>query len=84
MKRKNRDHPDKIIFKIGQNTEKRPGELRRFAVTPVKYSANADVKSTQGVIIKNVASNIEQVLAAISIKALTMRPPPSHHENYPS
>ena len=33
---------------------------------------------------KNVASNIEQVLAATSHKALTIWPPASHHENYQS
>ena len=33
---------------------------------------------------KNVASNIEQVLAVTSHKAPTIRPPTSHHENYPS
>ena len=32
---------------------------------------------------KNVASNIEQVLAATPYKAPTIRPPASHHENYP-
>ena len=32
----------------------------------------------------NVASNIEQVLAANTHKAPTIRPPASHHENYPS
>ena len=31
---------------------------------------------------KNVASNIEQVLAATPHKAPTIRPPDSHHENY--
>ena len=31
--RKNRDHSDYSIVKIGQNTEKSPGDLRRFAVT---------------------------------------------------
>ena len=31
---------------------------------------------------KNVASNIEQVLAATPHKAPTIRPPTSHHENY--
>ena len=35
-------------------------------------------------ILKNVASNIEEVLAATSHKAPTIRPPASHHENYPS
>ena len=33
---------------------------------------------------KNVESNIEQVLAATPHKAPTIRPPASHHENYPS
>ena len=33
---------------------------------------------------KNVASNIEQVLPATPHKAPTIRPPASHHENYPS
>ena len=28
-----RDPPDNSITKIGQNTEKNPGDLRRFAVT---------------------------------------------------
>ena len=28
-----RDHPNKSIVKIGQNTEKRPGHLRRYAFT---------------------------------------------------
>ena len=32
------DHPDNSIIEIGQNTEKSPGDLRRFVVTqtPVK------------------------------------------------
>ena len=33
---------------------------------------------------KNVASNIEQVLEVTSNKAPIIRPPASHHENYPS
>ena len=32
---------------------------------------------------KNVASNIKQVQAATPHKARTIRPPASHHENYP-
>ena len=32
---------------------------------------------------KNAASNIEQVQAATPHKAPTIRPPTSHHENYP-
>ena len=33
---------------------------------------------------KNAASNIEQVLAATPYKTPIIRPPTSHHENYPS
>ena len=33
---------------------------------------------------KNAASNIEQVLVATPNKATTIRPPTSHHKNYPS
>ena len=33
---------------------------------------------------KNAASNTEQVLAATPHKAPNIRPPASHHENYPS
>ena len=33
---------------------------------------------------KNAASNIEQVLDATPNKAPTIRPPTSHHKNYPS
>ena len=33
---------------------------------------------------KNAAINIEQVLAATPHKAPTIRPPASHHGNYPS
>ena len=33
---------------------------------------------------KNVASNIEQVLAATPNKVQTIRPPAFHHEKYPS
>ena len=33
---------------------------------------------------KNAASNIEQVLTATPHKTPTIRPPASHHENYPS
>ena len=73
------DHLNWSIIKIGYNTEKSPGDLRRFAVaqTPVKEEARRQLH-------KNVASNIEQVLAATPHKAPTIRPPASHHENYTS
>ena len=32
-KRKSGDHPNYSIIKIGQNTEKSPGDLRRLTVT---------------------------------------------------
>ena len=38
-KRTSGDHPNDSIIKIGQNTEKSPGDLRRLAVTrtPTKH-----------------------------------------------
>ena len=33
---------------------------------------------------KNVANNIERVLEATPHKALAIRPPTTHHRNYPS
>ena len=33
---------------------------------------------------KNVASNIEQVLEATPHKTVAVRPPTTHHENYPN
>ena len=33
---------------------------------------------------KNAASNIEQVLVAAPKKATAVRPPTTHHENYPN
>ena len=43
------NHPDNIIIKICQNTEKSPGDLRRLAVTnsSEEPSANAGVKNSQ-------------------------------------
>ena len=37
-KNTSRDHPNDSTIKIGQNTEKSPGDMRKFAVTqtPVK------------------------------------------------
>ena len=50
---------------------------------------NLDANKTHGEearrqLYKNVASNIEQVLAATLHKAPKIRPSASHHENYPS
>ena len=41
-------------------------------------------EETRRQLYKNAASNIEQVLAATPHKTPTIRPPASHHENYPS
>ena len=43
-KRKTNNHPDYNIIKIGQNTEKSLGDLRRLAVN------QTSVKNSQGVI----------------------------------
>ena len=50
----------------------------------IAWSRNVFEKQTMYSCYKNAASNIEQALAAISHKAPTIRPPASHHENYPS
>ena len=39
-KRTSRDHPDFSIIKIGENTEKSPGDLRRLAVTQTPVLGN--------------------------------------------
>ena len=52
----NRNHPNYSIAKIGQNTERSPGNLRRLAGTDhsKRPSANAGVnKNLQGVIPAN-------------------------------
>ena len=41
-------------------------------------------KKLDGNYTRTAANNIEQVQAATPHKAPTMRPPASHHENYPS
>ena len=47
-------------------------------------NANKTAGEARRQLHKNVASNIKQVLAATPHKAPTIRPPASHHENYPS
>ena len=43
-----------------------------------------ETKKKNRIHIKEYEQNIEQVLAAIPHKAPTIRPPASHHENYPN
>ena len=50
------EYPNYYIIENGQNTEKSPGDLRRFAVTHSceRPSANTDVKNSQGVNNNNI------------------------------
>ena len=62
-----------------------PGSGR---VDTAEWMHNLDANKTAGEearrqLNKNVASNIEQVLAATPHKVPTIRPPDCHHENYP-
>ena len=55
----------------------------------VIWMHNLDANKTAGEkarqqLHKNAVSNIEQVLETTPQKAPTIRPPTSHHENYPS
>ena len=50
IEKTSREYPDECIIKIDQNTEKSPGDLRRFTVTQIsdeKPSANAGGKNSQ-------------------------------------
>ena len=53
------------------------------------FNRNTDANKTYGKkawrqLHKNVANNIEQFLKAAPNKAAAVRPPSTHHENYPS
>ena len=49
-----------------------------------RVSMSFSEKKARRQLHKNAASNIEQVQEATPHKAPTIRPPTSHHENYPS
>ena len=73
-------------FQVLSNAKFLPGSCRINTAVWMHYM---DAKKTAGEearrqLHKNAASNIEQVLAATPHKAPTIRPPDSHHENYPS
>ena len=76
-KRTSVDHPSYYIIEIGQNTEKSPGDLRRFAITQnfsERPSAKADVTNSQGVNYDNKISQerlIMRQLIAVEILGLT-------------
>ena len=62
-----------------------PGSCRIDTAVWMHYmDANKRAGEDRRQLHKNAASNIEQVLAATPHKAPTIRPPASHHENYPS
>ena len=63
-----------------------PGSGRVDTVVWMHYlDANKTAgEETRRQLHKNVANNIEQVLAATPHKAPTIRTPASHHENYPN
>ena len=63
-----------------------PGSCRIDTAVWMHYmEANKTAgEEARRLLFKNVASNIEQVLAATPHKTPTIRPPASYHENYPS
>ena len=59
--------------------------LKYLIIVVKKYENTGYAESCSWIWLhKNVASNIEQVLAATPNKAPTIRTSASHHENYPS
>ena len=74
------------IYRMKLVTQFLPGSVRVDTAVWMHY---LDANKTAGEearrqLHKNVASNIEQVQTATPHKAPTIRPPASHHENYPS
>ena len=81
------DFPFLLLIKEKKNeTQFLPGSGRINTAVWMHY---LDANSTAGEkarrqLRNNAASNIEQVLQATPHKAPTIRPPATHHENYPS
>ena len=65
-------------------TDKTKRSLFRAAVVSILLYGCTTWTLTKRQLHKNATSNIEQVRAATPHKTQTMRPPASHHENYPS
>ena len=59
-------------------------QMNTFSLLNVIYYLWTAGKEATRQLHKDVANNIEQVLAPTPHKAPTIRPPASHHENYPS
>ena len=75
-----------IIWK-SEITDKMKRSFFHVAVVSILYCMDANKTAGEEArrqLHKNVASNIEQVLVATPHKTPTIRPPASHHENYPS
>ena len=72
-----------IIWK-SDLTNKMKCSFFQAAVVPILLYGCTTWTLTRQQLHKNVASNIEHVLAATPHKAPTIWPPASHHENYPS
>ena len=79
-----------IICKSDLTNKMKRSFFQAAVVSILLYGCtNLDANKTAGEearrqLHKNVASNIEQVPAATPPKAPTIRPPASHHKNYPS
>ena len=58
------DYPNYCIIEIGQNTEKNPGDLRRFTVTqtPVRNHQLTLVWKTQQGVNNNNSNNIVGII----------------------
>ena len=59
------------------------GKMKLRFILPVLDANKTAEKEARRQLHKNAESNIEQVLAPTPHKAATIRPPASHHENYP-
>ena len=70
----NRDHPDYKIIEISQNTEKNPGDLKRFGVTQdfsERLSANVGMKNSQVIIIMIIIIIIIMIIIIITTTTTT-------------
>ena len=79
-----------VIWKSDLTDKMKRSSFQAAVVSILLYGCtNLDANKTAGEearrqLHKNVASNIKKVLAATPHKTPTIRPPASHHENYPS
>ena len=69
-KRTSRDHPDYSIIKIGQNTEKSPGDLRRLAITQNKILIGTLGTISKGLVTRQEDLEIRGQVETIQTTAL--------------